>query len=433
MSASLTAPGLLPAGTLTALLEDLFPASFRGVEFHMPASDAEGGRRVITVLFPGRDAVLHEDIGALPRRITVEALIVGDDYVRRAEALLAACERPGPGTLVHPWLGELQVVAVEPARLTFTERELRVARLTLVFERWQDAAATRPDTLGGLLAAADALRAEARGLLRRVLAPVRLAVGVVAGTNAFVAGLATTWRSLLNGVTGGSSLRAVLDQPLAVLAGFTVPVTAASPGDATADVTEAVPLAALRAGQSAPAPAIGPAVPLPAVAGDPRAAAELLLAGVAAQAGGPAEAAPLRVAVAAQALAEAARLGTELAFESRGAARAWRGRLDAACGGAIADAARLSATEPEGAGLLLAALSALRDAALRDLDERIGRLPQVVQLTAPEPGLPAWLVAQHLAGDEPGRVVALHADLVARNRLPHPAVIPGGTRLEALP
>ena len=41
MSASLTAPGTLPGGTLTALLESLFTASFRGIEFHMLDADHE--------------------------------------------------------------------------------------------------------------------------------------------------------------------------------------------------------------------------------------------------------------------------------------------------------------------------------------------------------------------------------------------------------
>lgn len=433
MSASLTAPGLLPGGSLAALLDDLFVASFRGVEFHMPSSDTEAGRRIITVLFPGRDLVLHEDIGALPRRIAVEGVIVGDDYVRRAAALQAACEIAGPGTLVHPWLGEIQVVPAEPCRVQYSERELRVARFSVAFEPWQEAEAPRPDTLGRLLAAADALRAEARALLRRVLAPVRLALGVVAAVNGAAASLATTWRQVLTGVAGGGSLRLALAAPLDALAGFTLPVGAASPGDAAADTLEAVPLAASRAGRPAPAPAIGPAAPVAAAVPDPRIAAELLLDAAGALAPGPAAEIPLRLAARAQALAEAARLGTEIAFESRGAARAWRGRLDVALGSAIAAAAQLGATEPEAAGLLLAALADLRDASLRDLDERIGRLPEVVEITAPEPGLPAWLVAQHLAGDDPARVAALHADLVARNRLAHPGVVAGGTRLEALP
>ena len=166
---------------------------------------------------------------------------------------------------------------------------------------------------------------------------------------------------------------------------------------------------------------------------DPRAPAGLLLSVAGALAGGAAAEAPLRLAAQTQALAEAARLGAEIPFESTGAARAWRGALDAALAAAILSAARLGASDPESAGLLLAALGALRDAALRDLDDRIGRLPDITQVTAPEPGLPAWLVAQHLAGDVPSRVLALHADLVARNRLPHPAVIAGGTVLEALP
>jgi hypothetical protein len=47
---------------------------------------------------------------------------------------------------------------------------------------------------------------------------------------------------------------------------------------------------------------------------------------------------------------------------------------------------------------------------------RIGRLPEVLLLTVPAPA-PAWVLAQHVAGDTPQAVVATLQDLLRRNGL----------------
>ena len=65
------------------------------------------------------------------------------------------------------------------------------------------------------------------------------------------------------------------------------------------------------------------------------------------------------------------------------------------------------------------------------MNDRIGRLPSVEQLLPPRP-VPAWLVAHHRAGADPTRVVAQLEDLVRRNRLRHPALLPPGVPLEVL-
>jgi prophage DNA circulation protein len=425
--------GSFPGGALGALIDGLFQASFAGIEFHMPDARSEAGRRVIGFLFPGRDGLAHEDLGAAPRRITISGLVLGEDHVRRARRLEAAFLRPGPATLVHPWLGEIEVVLVQPASFTFTERELRVVRFDAVFERVV-APASPLDTLGRLLDAADGLRDAARGLLRRVLAPVRLGLGAIAAVSAYLGSAATTWRTVLAGVRGGATLRGALAGPVEALEGFSfAPVATA--GDDTADVLGAVPAAAARAAAPAAIPAIGPgpAAPAAPAPADRRAAALLLIDAAAGLGAGPAEAAAPRLAARAQALAEAARTIADIPFESRQEARAWRARQDAALGAGVTAAAALGATEPEAAGQLLRALVALRAAAAADLDERIGRLPEVLLLAAPPGGGSAWQVAQHIAGDDPAAVVAAHADIVARNRLRHPALIPGGQVLEILP
>jgi hypothetical protein len=45
--------------------------------------------------------------------------------------------------------------------------------------------------------------------------------------------------------------------------------------------------------------------------------------------------------------------------------------------------------------------------------------------------MPAWLLAQYIAGDNPGSVRAAYVDLITRNNVFHPAIVPAGT-LEVL-
>ena len=59
------------------------------------------------------------------------------------------------------------------------------------------------------------------------------------------------------------------------------------------------------------------------------------------------------------------------------------------------------------------------------MNAAIGSLPAVTAFTPP-PGVPVWVLAQYLAGDDPSRVIAAYRDLIARNDIYHPAVPPPG-------
>ena len=86
------------------------PASFRGAGFHVEDAANEGGRRNQVHEYYGRDEPFTEEYGRRARRYHVRGYLVGDDYMARRDALVAACERAGAGTLVHPYLGEQRVV-----------------------------------------------------------------------------------------------------------------------------------------------------------------------------------------------------------------------------------------------------------------------------------------------------------------------------------
>lgn len=97
----------------------LQPASFRGVPFHVNAAGVEAGRRVQVHEYPQRDKPWAEDLGRATRAFTVDAFVIGADYIQQANALISAAEQEGPGTLVHPWMGSLQVTLKDLLRVNF--------------------------------------------------------------------------------------------------------------------------------------------------------------------------------------------------------------------------------------------------------------------------------------------------------------------------
>lgn len=111
---------------------DLRTASLRGVPFQVNDSEFAAGRRVQVHEYPQRNRPYTEDLGRASREVSVEGFLIGADYIAQANRLLAALETAGPGTLVHPWLGSMQVSLQEPARVRF-DSGLGVATVSMRF------------------------------------------------------------------------------------------------------------------------------------------------------------------------------------------------------------------------------------------------------------------------------------------------------------
>lgn len=108
------------------------PASFRGVPFFVDVSDVSVGRRTVTHEYPQRDEPYTEDLGRAAREYHFAAFVYGDDCLVQAKKLRDALEKPGAATLVHPELGELQVIALPGASLNFSQAT-RTVRFALAF------------------------------------------------------------------------------------------------------------------------------------------------------------------------------------------------------------------------------------------------------------------------------------------------------------
>ena len=144
----------------------LQPASFRGAAFRVSGHEHGTGRRLVEHRYPGKDGTWHEDLGLKAREFTVEAFVLGDDYMTRRDALLAACETRGPGLLVHPYLGRKRVKCRD-VRQRESTAEGRMSRLTLEFVEAgrNEYPAGDPDRSAALGAAAAAARLAASAQL----------------------------------------------------------------------------------------------------------------------------------------------------------------------------------------------------------------------------------------------------------------------------
>lgn len=89
--------------------DELQQASFRDETFYIERHEAQGGRRVASHEYPARDKPYTEDLGRKQRRYTLQAFVIGGNYIQSRNALMRALEQRGPGILVHPYLGRLSV------------------------------------------------------------------------------------------------------------------------------------------------------------------------------------------------------------------------------------------------------------------------------------------------------------------------------------
>jgi prophage DNA circulation protein len=100
----------------------LFQASFRGAPFKVKDVDTQVGRRSVLHQYPGKDIPYLEDLGLNADTFQVTGYVIQNrgnafDYFGERDTLITALRAAGVGTLVHPFLGELQVGLAEKASI----------------------------------------------------------------------------------------------------------------------------------------------------------------------------------------------------------------------------------------------------------------------------------------------------------------------------
>lgn len=86
----------------SAWAQNLQPASYNAVQFHVDVNTRGSGRRNAIHEFPKRDLPYAEDMGRRARKFTVNAYIIGPNYVPQRDALIAQLELESPGSLILP-------------------------------------------------------------------------------------------------------------------------------------------------------------------------------------------------------------------------------------------------------------------------------------------------------------------------------------------
>lgn len=102
-------------------------ASFNGLPFEVEETEDTFGRRGVQYEYPYQEDPFYIDLGKLARTYSVKGYLIGEDHIARALAMVASAEQEGPATLVHPFLGFLNV-AVET--LTVTHKYIEKRRYT---------------------------------------------------------------------------------------------------------------------------------------------------------------------------------------------------------------------------------------------------------------------------------------------------------------
>ena len=420
--------------------QSLLEGSYRGIGFSYASAEDDAGRRVVAFLFPGQDITVFQDLGQLDGDITIGGIVAGDDYAHQIDRLRAAFQTASPATLVHPWLGSLQVVQApgHAPRFSFKSDELRIATFTATFRRFLPKPKPKANTLQGLLDSLKDLRTAAYGMLSNLLAPVALTLSAVSQVESLAGAVASTLGSLilscpdpLAGIAGGLPIGL-----LSSIGGKPFDATyAGAVGDLLSAPTAAIAGTSTPATPSAVASGGSTATPVPV---DGRVTAALILSASATIGTATLSAAPIQIppgpalilVVQSFMLIDATAAASAIEFGSQQEAIAWRDRISTAYDAAALSAAALVPAAPGSSAALWRALIAARAAWAADMNTTLGRLPAVATFTPPGQA-PVWVLAQYLAGDDPAAIFATWRDLIARNGIVHPALPPVG-KLEVL-
>lgn len=91
----------------------LRPAKLGAAAILVDAGDGKLGRNVQVHEFAKRDKPYAEDLGRKTRQFTLNAYVIGADYMDARDALIAELESAGAKTLIHPYLGEMKVTVID--------------------------------------------------------------------------------------------------------------------------------------------------------------------------------------------------------------------------------------------------------------------------------------------------------------------------------
>ena len=144
-----------------AILDSLFPASYRGVPFLIESSSVKGGRKQVVHEFPNSDKRYVEDLGLENETISIQATVPTSDYFTIRDSLKRAFEQKGYGTLIHPFYG-IRQVAVMSYDISESTSSLGYVTISIEMKQAQDLFSSGETNLQSLSILAAALLSVAR-------------------------------------------------------------------------------------------------------------------------------------------------------------------------------------------------------------------------------------------------------------------------------
>jgi len=180
-----------------SVIDLMIPAVWRGVPFQVIGSSLRAGRRNAVHEYPFRAEPWVEDLGRASRVIAFTGRLVGDDVYLQRAVMQAACELKGPGLLIHPTLGPVQVSLLEPVVMRDRFDAQRVVEFEMVFMQGGERLypSLLVDTQNGILVAAAAA----------VLLIGRILVSAVTGGGSSSAAIALGSQSIAAAWSGQAS------------------------------------------------------------------------------------------------------------------------------------------------------------------------------------------------------------------------------------
>lgn len=171
--------------------QTLWQPSYKGVPFFFEEDKQTAGRSLKAHEFPGADDPFVEDTGRKTKSFSGTAYVSGDDADSQADALIAACDAKGPGTLVLPTLGPVQVHCEECERSEHKDKNGYIAFSLKFVRAGAPAAFTSVPLLGqNVFDGVDGLASAMVGLFSDALILSKVAIYVLGGTIAMVQNVA---------------------------------------------------------------------------------------------------------------------------------------------------------------------------------------------------------------------------------------------------
>jgi prophage DNA circulation protein len=415
---------------IVGLFNNLLTATIGGVPFSVIDTSTQDGRRVQQFWFPGIDDASYQDLGAQAGPVALRGLLYGEDYLAQVSLLRAVFSAAGPYTLVHPWLGKMQVILPpgQSLRVTLTSQELLIARFEVTLQPYAPSAGAGLDTLSKLETQLAAVTADAENWLAGVIQPAVGFLGAFSYLQSWLTGLSTTLTSAMAVTPSAATIQGAAQSAVAALSAPVAAITTAFGSNLANTLGLAVAAISGAATPGVPSAVASGGTTTAAAAADPTDVTNTLLAaipGVAAGAANPSPGPALAAGMQALLVAGAVQAASNISYASQQDAIAMGATLYAAIDQVTIVAAVAAARDPLNAAPVWRDLVALKAALAADLNAAIGRLPPVVTLKT-KSVISAWALAQYVSGDMPGQVYATYQDIIARNQVFHPALVPAG-------